>query len=261
MKIAAGLILGLGLILSGWTAPAKMPYIQLKSGEVLEVNVLRLLDAEGDLEFEDKDGKFILSRRFYDYAVTAFPDDVVAADKLFESKQTVKAIDSFTELAKKYRYLGWEYYCLYKRMQGLIELNRDREALDAGETLRDGENVASQEQHYFWLCRNLMIDIYLKQGKSDKALMLLREQQQCQDWDIAAGAYNRQGDILLEQQHVDEALLQYMRPVVMFDREVAGREYSLRQVVKLFKERKDKRGELFATMLDKEYPESKSQKK
>ncbi len=263
MKIKAGWFLGFAMAASLCVAePAKVPYIQLKTGEHLEVRAVRALDAGGNLEFVNGDGTFVLSRRLYDYAEILCPEDVRAAEKLLIDKQPGKAVEAFAALADKYRFLGWENFCQYNRMRGMVQLNRVEEALALGEKVSAAENHGDQELQNRWRCRRLLADLYRRLEKTDKALATLREiASDCQDDEIALGAYNQEGDILLQRKNPGEALLAYMRPVVMFDREVSGREYALRQVVKLFKEQNDKRGEKFAAMLEKEYPEVKSEKK
>jgi len=254
--------LGMTLAVIGISAlahgAADEPCIRLKNGDMLTVKRITA-DADGNLEFVDGTGLFLLARSAYDYALIPCPAELVAAEKLLSEHRFEPALATLNGLEKKYGYLGWRNCCIYNRMRALSGLARNAEAVAAGETLRrdekDDREEAGSEAQYRWRGLRLLADLYIRQDAKDKAMKLFEELSSCGDDEIAADAYNCRADLLLADKKTDEALLLYLRSVVMFERGVTRREYALRQVVKLLRERNDKSAEKFVAMLAKEYPE------
>ncbi|MDD3117729.1 MAG: hypothetical protein PHQ27_00995 [Victivallales bacterium] len=260
---AAGLVLLLMTTAAAVNATGNAqhePYIRLKSGQTLEVKTLKALDEQGNLAFENHDGSFIMSRRLYDYAVVPQPSAIAAAVKMLQENRAEAALKAFGELERQYRYLGWAYYCRYYRMMALQQLKRDGEMLqlpDPSEQVKD-EDLSAAERRHRWQCRRLQAEAYLHSHQENKAEELWQRIAGCPEDDLAAGAYNRQADLKLSRRHPEAALTLYLRPIFMFERHTAGREYALRQVVRLMREQQDPRLKNFTAMLNQEYPEKKT---
>ncbi len=182
------------------------------------------------------------------------PKDVDAAEKVLASKNFAKAAADFAALYEKYRFVGYDVLCIWGESSALAAQGKKPEAIARLKALDKYELVDDEKATEFFDSRKLLANLYIDESKFDDALAILGELGQANDDDMATFGFNSRGSILLKQGKKKDAVLMFLRTVLLFPVENKERPKALVLVANTLKEMQDNRGGIFAEMLKSEYP-------
>ncbi|MFA6293840.1 MAG: hypothetical protein WC637_18775 [Victivallales bacterium] len=214
-------------------------------------------DANGDITYKEE--KFTLKIKANDYKsarIAKIPDELLAADKKLADQKFQDALTDYKNLYNRYRYVGFDVYCIYRECVCLDKLGKKEDALARLKTLDAYQNLDPQKKPDLSEVKKLQASILIDLNKLDDANKVLTELGNSDDDNLAAFSFNARGDILLKQGKKKEAVLKYMVPALVFNVQNKERARALCQVANILKELNDNRSTKFADMLKKDYPDS-----
>lgn len=241
-----------GLMVAGFAArAADRPYVvERRGGEPIYGQRLTA-DATGNLRLTlEGNATRSFSRGRYLYAWVPMPRELKGAEKA----SGAAAVQKLDQLFNQYKYLGWGGAAAYYK--GSIEATMKKYA-DAEQSFKEGlryeQGYSAQSRGWEAKLKQGMIEALLAQKKFDTAEDYVR-QLRTTDPALAAYVFNTRGLLLKHQGKKREALLQYLKTVVVFDPSIGtARQEAYREVVSLMREMKDPRAEEFAAQYKKEY--------
>jgi len=173
---------------------------------------------------------------------------------LLEKKDYEAAAAKFAELAKTYAYCGWDAFCLLKQAEALNGSGESGKAIELLSGWNEKElSGPSYRGSAVEQGRLLLARLYAQAGERIKAVKQIDQLLISDNDGVAASAFNLLGDMLVKEGHEQDAVLCYLRPVVLFDRTVPEREYALRRVCEMLEKMKDSRSTTYRDMLKREY--------
>jgi predicted negative regulator of RcsB-dependent stress response len=200
-------------------------------------------DRQGNLKLEIEEGK--VTRPFqkgeYRAAYTPLPTAVRNLQAAF-SKGEFDYIDKRAgEALEKYGYLGWGTMILYIRAKVALDRNEPQQALEY--LKRANEYPAISQLRIYWY--QGMAETYVALQEYDDANRYIEQiLKHVENPKMVAAMFNLKGDINAAQDKKREAALQYMKNVLLFDREEIGQntyETAKNKLVELLREMNDAR--------------------
>lgn len=246
-----GAAFGLALIWSGaFSASAKgKAYIINSRGDKVS----------GDSIQADSSGNLILkmgavSQRFprgrYRYAWIAKPREISQAEQLVRARRIDQALTALKAAFGKYKYMGWAGYTGFFRARILMS---KKQYVAAEKVVKEALRYPNDEKSKAKL-KQVLVETLLALNKLDDADRIVRGLK-TSDPKVACFVFNTRGKLLAAQGKKKEALLQYLKTVLIFDKSVGPvRKEAYREVVNLLKEMKDQRAKTFEAKMRKEYP-------
>lgn len=193
------------------------------------------------LEMEPGGPKQTFKPGSYRFAYVPKPKLVGELEKAYDAKKYDLVAQHGPGIFGKYKYLGWGDYVAYLEGMALLDSGKAERALDKFELGRKtpgkrGAEVAKGR---------IMALVSLK--RDDEATGELEKLAQADDEDIAAFAFNTRGQILGRQGKKKDAVLQYLKTLLLFEPGDAAKERdeAREQVVALLKEMNDPRAKDF----------------
>jgi len=235
------------IIMGTYTLHAARPFIVRNDKKRMVVNQLTA-DAKGKLSY--KTGRITAGMKpgEYIYARIPAPKELRDASSKYRAKKYKDAVTAFEDAYKKYRYLGWNTYCVYYAAKSLDALGKKNDALTEIRKLM--APPADPESESFYLkAKQLEASILIEQGETKDAEIILKELAKGNDTESAMFANNAKGDILTNQGKESEALFFYMRNVILFTPDNSKEsQKGLARTVEILKAQNDPRAEEFEKM-------------
>ena len=218
---------------------AQKCYVVKADGSRQKAEDIKVKNANGDLNvFVNKNQQPILfSRNMYRYAVVPKPQQVEQLGNNLLADKYDEVIAAAKQLYDAYKFLGWGDYIACCQAQAYLGKNNLDEANKALALAKrtpgpNRDNILETE-----------IKCLIKAGKFDKTEELLKNLMMSKDDNIAAKAFNLRGETLLAQGQKKQAVLEYLKTLLLFDKKKVPAEhaYAKKQAIAIMKELKDPR--------------------
>ncbi len=194
---------------------------------------------QGDLRVELGDGAISTIRRNdYRFAFVPKPDRVAALEELFNRGDYGRFLDNVQPVFSQYRYLGWGGRLYY--WKGEAELSREQpEAALSSFSTAESFAISEEERESIKMGKTKAL---LELRRDQEASEILAELKTADSPRIAAFSFAAKGRMLARQQRADEAILEFLKAVLLFEpqgelREI--REDAKQRLLALLEERGD----------------------
>lgn len=250
MCLIVGMLFALGIFLKA--EPGVV--IMKKDDKQVKCEILSV-DNTGTIEYEVDKFKTKVKAKDYAWARVKAPANFEKSEKLAQAGKYKEALPGFDEmLNSKYKYLGFELPSLYWKAFCMDKLTKEDEAIQILEQLQKYELADKSLENYLDDSKKLLSAIYIRQNKFDQALPVLTTLGNSSNDNLSAFSFNSGGEILKKQNKKKEAVLMYMRTVLLYPVSNPERKESLKNIVALLKELNDNRAAKFEEILKKDYP-------
>jgi len=177
----------------------------------------------------------------YLYGYIPKPKAVSDLERAFEGGSYDDVVKYAPAIFEKYKYLGWGDHVSY--MEGMVYIDR-KNYTQAQQAFERGSRF--QAGHGEELVKGMVLAL-LGQKKIDEVQPMLERMMKAPDADAAAFAFNARGRILVQQGRKKEAVLEFLKALLLFRPGTAERERedARKQVVALLEELKDPRWKEF----------------
>ncbi len=218
---------------------AQKCYVVKADGSQQKAIDIKVKNANGDLNVLVKQGQqpILFSKNMYRYAVVPKPPQVEQLGAALLADRYDDVINASKSLYEAYKFLGWGDYIASCQAQAYLGKNNLDEANKALALAKrtpgpNRDDLIETE-----------IKCLIKAQKYDKTEELLKNLMMSKDDNIAAKAFNMRGEALLAQGQKKQAVLEYLKTLLLFDKKKvqAERAYAKKQAVAIMKELKDPR--------------------
>ena len=235
--------------ISGTSALAADSFVVTNDGRRLDADAIRA-DSQGTLEVRIGGATQTLRRGNYRTVSTPKPKPVELLEKAATQGRYDIVRDKAPEVFDAYRYLGWGGYIATRHGQAYLENNNPERALQIFNQGDDYAELQVNEEEQTALLNKGKAEALLDLGRTEQALGILKNLKTAGNDELAAFAFNAAGRLLAQQGKKKEAVLEYLKTVLLFEPGNVQRERSeaKEQVVKLLKEMGDPRYEKFQSM-------------
>ena len=218
---------------------AQKCYIVKADGSQQKAIDIKVKNANGDLNVLVKQGQqpIPFSKNMYRYAVVPKPQQVEQLGNALLANKYDDVLAAAKQLFEAYKFLGWGDYIACCQAQAYLGKNNLDEANKALALAKrtpgpNKDDLIATE-----------IKCLIKAGKYDKTDELLKNLMMSKDDTTAAIAFNMRGEAYLAQGQKKQAVLEYLKTLLLFDKKKAQAEraYAKKQAVAIMKELKDPR--------------------
>ncbi|MBR4673598.1 MAG: tetratricopeptide repeat protein [Victivallales bacterium] len=218
---------------------AQKCYIVKADGSQQKAIDIKVKNANGDLNVLVKQGQqpILFSKNMYRYAVVPKPQQVEQLGNALLANKYDDVLAAAKQLFEAYKFLGWGDYIACCQAQAYLGKNNLDEANKALALAKrtpgpNKDDLIATE-----------IKCLIKAGKYDKTDELLKNLMMSKDDTTAAIAFNMRGEAYLAQGQKKQAVLEYLKTLLLFDKKKAQAEraYAKKQAVAIMKELKDPR--------------------
>jgi tetratricopeptide (TPR) repeat protein len=217
-------------------------------------------DSNGNLTVKSlKNGRLFttkVKKGDYDYAWVPMSKGLKSIEKKIEGKDYNGALEAIAKYHDKYKYLGWDLFCIYMKALAEAKSGKSAEAIKTLQGVESYEIKIPPNEKYLLDSLKLLANLYIDAGNYAKADAVLEKIAYSKHEETAAYALNAQGEVLNRQGKKKDALVKYMQTVKLFPSKNPHRAEALCKLANLLKESNDTRSSKFAAMLKKEYPGS-----
>lgn len=217
-------------------ASAEQPYVITNSGNKVTGKNIKA-DADGNLTLETESGEMTFSAGNYKKAYKPRPDAVSELYELFQNNDYEQVIKYAPQTMQKYKLVGWGDMIAYMHSTALLEKGEAKEAL---RVVRRGEDYV---RNYEDLLFKAKVRALKELREFEKAKELLKKLIENAESKTAASAFNIRGSILEKEGKKKQAVLEYLKTVLLFQPEEAKaqREKARKKAVQLLEEMNDPR--------------------
>jgi len=255
MKTVFKVIVVMALIASSILMVEAKSFVQTKSKRITAEKISS--DAKGNLTYKASGFSQKVKPGKYLYARIPMPKSVTKAYKLLKSKKYDKALKAFNSAYAKYRYLGWNVYCIYYSGIALDKLKKTDAAIAKLNELKSAP-LDREKMGRYLEAKKLLATLYIEKGDFSKAQNVLKELGNAKNSAIAAFSNVKQGDILLKQGKKKDALLMYLRTVLLFTKSnTKERPEAFKKTITILKNDKNNKYLIFEKMAKADYPNFK----
>lgn len=205
---------------SSLSAFAQNTYVVMSSGEKRPCSSVTA-DTNGDLEISTSGTtKLTIKRSQYNYVVTPKPSSVASLDRAFAAKEYKLIIANAPKIFDRYKYLGWGGYIAAIQADSMIATG------DAAGALRvvNGATSTAVAGRYADNVTKAKIMALLALDRSDEATPDLEKLKESPKAEMAAFAFLADGRIFEKQGRNDDAILSYLKTILLFNDGVADTE-------------------------------------
>jgi tetratricopeptide (TPR) repeat protein len=233
----------------------KADVICKKNGKKQTVKKLTA-DAKGTIQYSAGKFKMKLKKSEYLWAWVKNPKDIKALNKKFKKKQYKDVVTGYEKAAVKYKYLGWDVFCLYKQAYALNKLGNTSKAISILKPLYSKKIKNPKKEKVLMQAFVLLADIYIKTNQEASATPILARLAQAKNNDLVAESYIKRGDILRKQGKREDAVLAYL---TVGNNAVKSKlaPVGLRKAANTLKELNDTRADKYIKKLKTNYAKSK----
>ena len=208
-------------------------------------------NSEGVLTFKAGGATRQLKPGKYIFARIPKPKAVVSADKLYKSGKYGEALKAYDKAYAKYKYLGWDLYCKVMKAKCLAKQNKTKDAISVLKSIRKPVDPAKKRDYS--KAKEILTDLNIKVGNLSEAQSAMRSVARTSNPRIIAKSNNKQAEILMKNGKRKDALLMYLRTVLLIDKKIKERKTALEKVIEILKEDKDNKYIEFEKMLKADY--------
>ncbi len=195
----------------------------------------------------------------YIYAYTSMPLDIKKATAAFKAKKYSESAAMLEKCYPKYKFVGWDVYCLYLGAKALYAGGNKNGAISTLSKITK-KPVNPSSLRYYMPSQKLLATLYVETDNSSKAEKILKILLASNDNAIVAFGYNQYGDLLLKKggsSNVKDAKLMYLSTALLFDaKNKKERPEALLKIIKLLKSEKNNKALEFEKKLRADYPGS-----
>ncbi|MCF7853587.1 MAG: CDC27 family protein [Candidatus Pacebacteria bacterium] len=237
------------LCVSGTAALAADSFVVTNDGRRIEADSIRA-DNQGTLELRIGGATQSMRRGNYRKVFTPKPKPVELLEKAVAQGRYDIVRDKAPEVFDSYKYLGWGGHVATLHGQAYLENDNPERAL---QLFNQGDEYAkiqvNADEQMAYLNKG-KAEALLDLNRTEQALNILGNLKTADSDELAAFSFNASGRLLAEQGKKKEAVLEYLKTVLLFEPDTVPRERkeAKEQVVKLLKEMGDPRYEKFQTM-------------
>jgi len=196
-------------------------------------------ESDGTLKLQmEKNGPIqTFKKGTYRYGYVSRPKEVASLERAAEGGKHDLILKHAPQVFDRYKYLGWGDHISFLEGMAYIEKKQFGQAKTSFER---GSNFRAK--HSDELLQGMVLAL-LGLKEIDKAKPMLAKMMKSADRDMAAFSFNVQGDILAQEGKKKEAVLEYLKTLLLFRPGSVKRERSKAktQAVALLKEMKDSR--------------------
>ncbi|MBR6023181.1 MAG: tetratricopeptide repeat protein [Kiritimatiellae bacterium] len=192
---------------AAWAAP----YVELKDGTRRQGTAIRALP-DGTIRLTTQMGIQEIPKGGYAKAVADKPAELDPALQALRAKDYDKAIAALEGIVKKYRFLDWDVQAQKSLAQAYMEKGDAEKAVAAYTALFGMSDEEKNNTDTQWLQRKAMV----KAGQFATLQKQLDAVAANGTRKEAAKAQNMRGDIQLQQNNLEPALLEYLRTATLF---------------------------------------------
>lgn len=239
------LLVGLcGLLAAAAVVSApKTPVVMPVNGQPFPVKSIKVYEGTG-IEFVDANNRTVrLKAEQFKAAYVPEPEQVEALEKFLASKEYDKVIQYAGQTLSAYGILGWGDKIAYLEGMAYLEKNEPAKAADA---FAKGMRFPGSYRDNLVRGR---VQAMIAQGKAEEVSGDLDAMIRSSRKADAAMAFNARGEILAKEGKSKEAVLEYLKTLLLFDDEskdvVPYREEARKQVVALMRKMGDPKWQLF----------------
>ncbi len=232
------LVLCVTALTVGSVHAAQNCYVIMKGGNRFEGESITVLDRDGTIELKRDDTVRQFSKDVYKRAFMPKPKPVKDLQSAYEKKQFDKVLKYGPRIFEKYKFVGWGDLASY--YIGMAQLNRGN-TQQALETFNRGFDYTRANAN---LLRQGKIQALMKVGKIKEASRLTDKVIRNAKGADAAYAFNLSGQLLVKQGKKKEAVLEYLKTLLLFrgdQRAAKYREQAKKEAVQLLEEMNDPR--------------------
>lgn len=228
---------------SSLSAFAQNTYVVMSSGTRRECSDVTA-QANGDLTISaGGTTKLTIKRSQYKYVVTPKPSSVTALERAYTAKDHKAIAANAPAMFDKFKYLGWGGYI------AAIQANSKLATGDAAGALRLAQSADSTAiaGRYSDSVNKVKISALIALNRGDEAAPALENLKASKESDLAAFAFLADGQLLEKQGRNDEAILAYLKTVLLFKDGVADTEkqQARQRVAALLEAKGDPRAKMF----------------
>ena len=235
---------------------AASPYVIKKDGKKLSATKITS-DSKGVLTVKTGSVATKIKPRDYKYARIPMPADIKKAAKDLGDKKYAAAAEALKKLYPKYKYLGWDVFCIYGAAKALNE-NGQKSAAIAQLELLTKKPVDPAKMNYYMHAQKLLAELYADSGKYSQAEKILKILSTSNDDSLVAFSNNIQGDMLMKQGKTMDAKLMYMTTALLFDaKNRKERPEALVKIINILRSEKNNKALDFKKKLENDYPGTK----
>jgi predicted negative regulator of RcsB-dependent stress response len=229
------------------------PFIQTKTKKILAERITS--DTKGRLTYKVKTLQMKLKPEEYIYARVPMPREITSALRKLQSKQYTDAANGLKQAYDKYRFLGWDVFCLYYIGAAYEKAGKIDMAVKELEKIKEFPKDPSKKKDYY-SAKKLLATLYIKKSEYEKAEKTLSAIGEADYSDIFAFVNNSRGDIFKKQGKKKDAMLMYLRTVMLCTKENNKKERpeALVKVIEILKEDNNNRHLDFEKILKADYP-------
>jgi len=256
MKTALKAIFVIAFFAGFGLVAAEKPFIQKTRSKKIHADKITA-DSKGVLTYTAKGFSQKIKPGDYLYARVPKPKAVFSAFSKLRSKKYAKAVNAFEKAYKNYRYLGWDVYCIY---YGALALDKDGKKDKAIARLNLIKKTPEDDTKLpkYMEAKKLLADLYIEGSKFNEAQEVLKVLATAKSPAIAAFANVKYGDILLKKAQRKDALLMYLRTVLLFDKSnKKERPEALKKTIEILKGDRNNKYLVFEKILKTDYPGAK----
>jgi tetratricopeptide (TPR) repeat protein len=229
------------------------PFVQTETQKIIADSIVA--DSTGILTYKASGFSQKIKPADYLYARIPMPAEIVSAAKKLKAGKYADAVSGFTKAYKKYRFLGWDVFCVYYRAFALKKLKKHAEAIAALELLEGAPKDKQKNADYFKAVK-MLAELYIDVSEFDKAENILAVLGASDDTAVFVFVNNARGDILAGKGQNKDALLMYLRTVLFCTKNnKKERPEALAKIIKILKKDKNSRYSDFEKILKTDYPE------
>lgn len=230
---------------------ARAAYVELPNGTRIDGTDIRA-KSDGEIILTTAQGQRSFVKGQYVRAEADKPADFDKASQLAQQKSYDEAIRILTDIASRYRYLGWDNKA--NALLGKVQAAKGDYAAAAGayEQIFRSSPESADDAALQWGYRGALLGA----KQYEKLNPILSELIAKGSRPDAARAQTMRGDIKLAQNQAEAAFLDYMRTVTLFENERDARPEAMYKAAELLEKMRDPRAKELYRQLREGYPDN-----
>lgn len=226
-------------------------YVELANGTRIEGTDIRA-KSDGEVILTTAQGQRTFIKGQYVRAFADKPADFDKAKALGAQKNYDEAIKILTDIASRYRYLGWDIQANAMLAQLSSAKGDFAAAATAYEQIFRSSPESAEDANLQWGYRGALLGA----KQYDKLNPILSDLIAKGSRTDAARAQTMRGDIKMAQNQDEAAFLDYMRTVALFENEKEARPEALYKAASTLEKLRDPRAKELYKQLRETYPDS-----
>ena len=247
-RLAAAMVLV--TLLAGGTARGAA-YVELPDGTRVEGSAIRARP-DGEIILTTPLGVRNFAPGRYRRAVAPMPAEFDRARRLLGDRQFDEALPLLAQVVREYRFLEWDLRA--QRFIARIHATREQfsEAVQAYERLFEMSDRKDEASEVRWGYKQALV----RDRRFDTVMPLIEEHIRAGEREDAARAQILRGDLRLAQGNQEEALLDYLRTVILFEGQREQQPRALLKAAEVLQQRRDARAAELLGRLVRDFPDS-----